>query len=283
MNLRISFYLLFLPLVMISCKNNGKGYTEHSSGLAYKFLETNTSGKSPEAGDIVVLSIKYFTADNQLVDESDFYRMQVTNPTYKGDFHTALQMLQVGDSVSLKLDAADFYERTRKMDLPREFQQGDLICINLRLKNIISASSLENERRSMYHADEQQELNLLKEYLNRANIQQEPAESGLIVVHKVMGMGPSAQKGNTLLVHYSGTTIDGKLFDTSLDKPRPFKFVLGEGAVIKGWEEGFLTMKKGGKARMIIPSKLAYGKDGLGNLILPYSTLIFDVELIDIQ
>jgi len=275
------FFLLIM--VLVSCNTSKDGFTEHSSGLEYKFYDTNTSGANPAAGDIVVLSLKYFTADNRLVDESDFYRMQVTNPAYLGDFHTGLQMLQVGDSVCFKFEAVNYYERTRKMDLPKEFQQGDDVYIYLRLKNIISASSLEKERISMYHTDEQQELNLLAAYLTRINAQTEPMESGLYVIHQQEGNGSNAQDGNTLVVHYSGTTIDGKLFDTSLDKAKPFKFVLGRGEVIKGWDQGFLEMKKGGKAKFIIPSSLAYGKEGFGNTILPYSTLVFNVELIDIQ
>lgn len=274
---------LLLIMIITSCKSSRDGFTEHSSGLEYKFIETNTSGATPARGDIVVLSLKYFTADDRLVDESDFYRMQVKIPAYKGDFHTGLQMLQVGDSVCFRIEAANYYERTRKMDLPIEFQQGDYVFIYLKLKDIISASSLEKERRSIYHTDEKQELNLLAGYLERINVEVEPHESGLYIIHQQEGVGPVAQAGNTIIVHYSGTTIDGKLFDTSLDKARPFKFVLGKDEVIKGWEEGFLEMKMGGKAKFIIPSSLAYGKEGYSNTILPYSTLIFNVELIDIQ
>lgn len=276
-------FIIILLFSLVACKNSGNGYTEHSSGLEYKFFDTNTSGLSPGAGDIVVMSLKYFTADNELVDESDVYRMQVTNPTYQGDIHTGLQMLQVGDSVCFILEAADYYERSRKMDLPKEFQQGDMVYIHLRLQNIISASSLESERRSIYHTDEQQELSLLDDYLNRTNVVVEPSETGLYIIHKEEGMGNKAEVGDIVIVHYSGTTIDGKLFDTSLDKARPFKFTLGNNEVIPGWEQGFLDMKKGGKARFIIPSALAYGKKGFSNVILPYSTLIFDVELIDIK
>jgi len=280
-----SVYSVFLMLMflMFSCKTSNDGFSVHSSGLQYKFFDTNTSGATPETGDIVVLSLKYRTADDRLVDESDFYRMQVTIPVYQGDFHTGLRMLQVGDSVCFKIEAVNFYERTRKMDLPVEFQQGDFVYIYLRLKDIISASSFERERINIYHTDEQQELNLLAGYLERANVEIEPHESGLYVIHKKEGAGPLAKAGNTLSVHYSGTTIDGKLFDTSLDKGRPFKFVLGRSEVIKGWEEGFLELKKGGKAKFIIPSSLAYGKEGWGNTILPYSSLVFDVELIDIK
>lgn len=275
--------ILLLSISLFACKNSGKSYSEHSSGLEYKFYDTNTLGESPEAGDIVVMSLKYFTADNKLVDESDNYRMQVTNPSYQGDIHTGLQMLQVGDSVCFIIEAADYYVKTRKMDLPQEFQQGDKVYIHIRLKNIISASSLMNERRSVYHTDENLELSLLKDYLKRTNVTVEPSNTGLYVVHRNEGYGANAKAGDKLSVHYSGSTIDGKLFDTSLDKGSPLKFTLGRGEVIQGWDQGLLEMKKGGKAKFVIPSSLAYGKNGYSNLILPYSTLVFEIELIDIK
>ena len=209
--------------------------------------------------------------------------MQVTNSSYQGDFHTGLQMLQVGDSVCFKMNASNFYEKTRKTDLPKELKQGDDVYIYLRLKNIISAESLATERRSLYHTDESQEMSLLDAYLERTNTTEEPTESGIYIIHKKEGTGALPQNGSTLFVHYTGSTIDGKVFDTSWDKPEPLSFTLGAGGIIKGWDEGFRKIKKGGKARLIIPSPMAYGKEGFRKLILPYSTLIFDIELIDIQ
>ena len=84
-------------------------------------------------------------------------------------------------------------------------------------------------------------------------------------------------------MHYTGKLENGKKFDSSHDRGSPFAFVLGEGRVIKGWEEGLSSMKIGGKRTLIIPAYLAYGSKGAGNVIPPNATLIFEVELIDIQ
>jgi peptidyl-prolyl cis-trans isomerase A (cyclophilin A) len=97
------------------------------------------------------------------------------------------------------------------------------------------------------------------------------------------GSGPLVLPGQTISAHYTGKTIDGKIFDSSLTRGKPTTFILGKREVINGWDEGFAKLKKGCKARFVIPSKLAYGVDGTGNDILPYSTLIFDVELIDFK
>ena len=97
------------------------------------------------------------------------------------------------------------------------------------------------------------------------------------------GVGPQAQNGDTVLVHYTGTLEDGTKFDSSLDRGKPFSFTLGEGRVIQGWEQGVLGMRTGEKRRLTIAPALAYGETGAGNLIPPNATLIFEVELFGIK
>ncbi len=106
--------------------------------------------------------------------------------------------------------------------------------------------------------------------------------SGLKYEDLKVGDGPSPQNGQTVVVHYTGWLLSLKKFDSSVDRGQPFEFRLGTGGVIKGWDEGVLTMKVGGKRKLIIPPDLGYGASGNGP-IPGNSTLIFEVELLGIK
>jgi FKBP-type peptidyl-prolyl cis-trans isomerase len=96
------------------------------------------------------------------------------------------------------------------------------------------------------------------------------------------GSGPACKTGDTVRVHYTGTLLNGTKFDSSRDRDEPFSFTLGRGMVIKGWDEGVVGMKKGGKRKLTIPADKAYGKAGSPPVIPPDSPLVFDVELVEI-
>ena len=105
----------------------------------------------------------------------------------------------------------------------------------------------------------------------------------LLSVDDVVGTGREAKSGDTVRVHYTGTLMGGKKFDSSRDKGDPFEFKLGTGGVIKGWDQGVPGMKVGGKRRLTIPWDLAYGEAGSPPNIPPKAALKFDIELIEVK
>lgn len=107
--------------------------------------------------------------------------------------------------------------------------------------------------------------------------------SGLESQVLMEGEGSPAQIGNQVAVHYTGKLSDGTVFDSSLDRNKPFVFTLGKGEVIKGWDEGIKGMKVGEKRQLTIPPELAYGATGAGNVIPPNAVLVFEVELLKVS
>jgi peptidylprolyl isomerase len=111
--------------------------------------------------------------------------------------------------------------------------------------------------------------------------------SGLRITDNKIGTGATPQAGQICVMHYTGWLYQngtrGQKFDSSLDRGKPFEFVIGRRQVIAGWDEGVATMKVGGKRTLIIPPELGYGTRGAANVIPPNATLIFDVELLDVK
>lgn len=114
--------------------------------------------------------------------------------------------------------------------------------------------------------------------------------ASLEVTDVVAGTGAAAVPGSRVTVHYSGWLYDharpaqkGRAFDSSRDGGKPFSFELGRGQVIDGWDQGVAGMRVGGQRRLVIPADLAYGASGAGGVIPPGATLVFDVELLDVQ
>ena len=133
----------------------------------------------------------------------------------------------------------------------------------------------------MYAKQELKAEQELSEYLKNNNITPITTESGLNYVITKEGNGEKPAVGTLITVHYTGKLLDGTVFDSSVERNDPFKFVLGIGQVIPGWDEGLQLMSKGSKAVLYIPYYLAYGDRGAGGVIPPFTPLIFEVELID--
>ena len=136
-----------------------------------------------------------------------------------------------------------------------------------------------NEEKKKIEEGKKKEFDQVKKQLKDAI----ETKSGLKYVVTQKGSGPKPEKGSVIKAHYTGMLKDGKVFDSSRNRNQAFQFRVGEGLVIKGWDEALLDMQKGERRLLEIPDKLAYGDRGAPPVIPPNSTLIFDVELVDIK
>lgn len=297
--------LLLVSTIIFSCGNIEKGkypgYEKIEEGLHIKFLEKNEEGRAITVGDVATMDMIY-SLDNDSVlfnskDQNQPIKMQVDSSKFVGDLSGALLKLHEGDSASIIVNAADFFIKTAMMrELPEFVDSSSLVYFEVKVTKVQTMEELQTEEANRNAELEAQESEILEQYLTDNNITIEPTPSGLIFISKEKGSGKAAEAGKTVRVKYEGMLLDGTYFDTSIEEVakreglynegrtyEPIEFVLGQGKVIPGWDEGLTMMKEGGKAKLIIPSDLAYGANPRpGGPITPFSTLIFEVELVEV-
>lgn len=303
--LSLSVSVLFLTAALFSCGKGGNseypGFEKIEEGLYINFLSKNESAKAVEVGDIITMDMTYSTEDDSVLFETASngqpVQMRADTAKYTGDISGAFLMMHEGDSAKLIVSADSFFMNTAGMqELPPFIDSASMLNFTVHISKIQTLEELQAEQSSKNAEMQAAEMQQLSEYLSSEGITANPTASGLIFISKKKGSGKQAEAGQTVKVNYEGMLLDGTYFDTSVEEVakanglyneqrsyEPFEFTLGQGQVIKGWDEGIAMMKVGGKARLIIPSNIAYGANPRpGGPIKPFSTLIFDVELVDI-
>lgn len=282
-----SLFILASVLLIFTACNNSDGYKEADSGLLYKFHKKNKDNRKPQEGDVIVLKLKYEAPDGKLLfnsgDQNRAYMKTLKAPSHRGGgLQEALAMMHINDSASFKINAFKFYRLTeRHQNLPEGINKDDKLTLHIRLLKILDKKDFGKHLSKAQHKSKEKEKKQLKNYLKLTNTKVSPDSSGLYIIHENKGNGIKPDTGDIVKVHYTLKLISGKFLETSLNK-KPMTFKIGEGNVIKGLDIGLQKIKKGGKARLLIPSELAYGKEGKNN-ILPYSTLIYEIELLDVK
>lgn len=278
-------YFLVLIFLLSAC---GEGsFDTDKSGLKYHFFKENKEAAKPVPDDVLVLRMMYKTeSDSVLFNTAEItspFRMRMKKPSHEGGcIEDAFGLMHVGDSARFLIDAVQFFENTKKQERPAFVRDGDKLVFDIKIVKILKSDQFEDEVRALQHASESEEIRLLEHYLKITNVTVLPEKSGLYYIGLQPGTGKKAGHGSTVKIHYTGSFVDGKVFDSSLERNEPFTFQTGSGQVIPGLEEGVLKMKTGGTATLIIPSKLAYGFEQKGP-VPPFSTLIFEVELLEVN
>lgn len=286
-------------LGLASCKNSEfEGYTKSENGVEYKFYNMDEKGTKVNPGDGISIRILYSLkgkngkADTVLFDSkmvsrdgSGIINHILPKSNYYGSLEDAITLMSKSDSASFIISADSFFLKANKLnELPPYIKPGDKLEVFIKMVDVKTKKELdENERKQQEEIAKlrDSEQTKLSQYLTENKITTAPTASGLIFIETQKGktkQKPTAT--DQVTVHYTGMLLDGTVFDSSVQRGEPITFGLNQ--VIPGWTEGIQLMTKGSKAKLIIPSAIAYGPNGSGP-IPPYSTLVFDVELIDIK
>ena len=284
---KILLFLFVATIVIGSCTNNYGEFKVAESGLQYRIVEQNETGQMPQIGDVLELNYSYETEKGKVLFDSREsgrkYMKTLEKPAHTGgSIEDGLAMMHEGDSAIFKISAENFLLFSEKYGrLPEGVDAIDQIVIKVRLINIMDQKDMEQYMSSRFHTDEDVEMEILENYIKNANITAEPTESGLYFIEKNEGSGDYIKQGDEIVVNYTLTLADGSLVETTWGN-EPMTYIVGREKFIAGWEEAIAMMKKGSVATVIIPSKIGYGAEGKGT-IQPYSTLVFEIEILDVK
>ena len=279
-------------------KNPYSGYEKTKNGLYYKFLNKN-DGAMPQQGDLLDVNIGCIVNDTATVIPANDNVMQLMESQFAGDIFEGLAMMHKGDSASFIVNIDSTFKKLMgQPTLPEGFTSSDVMRFEIRLDDFYQESEyakhyalkvkkMADERIVKMKADHPEETakaaQELTDFLVKNKIEVVPTASGLNYVMIQEGNGEKPEVGQMVKVHYTGKLLDGTVFDSSVERGEPISFPLGVGQVISGWDEGISLMSKGEKGVLYIPYYLAYGDRQAGDKILPYSNLMFEVELVDFE
>lgn len=262
-------------------------FLKTANGIEYKIVKASKSKRTPNVGDVMYMNMSYRTerTDSLLFASSDLgeeFRMRLAAPSDKGCIEEALMLLHEGDSAVIKVDAIKFFVKSQgKASIPAFIKKGDRLVFNVRMKKIVSGLDYANANKDVYQKRIDEENSLINRFLINMNYPLKKTDSGLHILTINKGAGKKPSVGSTVKIDYTAAFIDGSVFDSTLERSEPFSFVTGKKEVIVGLEEAVMNMQVGDHCLVIIPFRLAYGDQKYGNVIPPFSTLVFEIELLD--
>ena len=300
--------LMFLALAAMGLAGCNSGFKKGEGGMLYNIV-VDKGGPKIQAGDFVSLNLTLKTDADSVIGstyDNGIPAMQMwQKPQQKGDIITAIDLLSEGDSAVIKINIDSLSKgRPRPAGMKGKYQ-----VYTLKIEKVIAKGNLSDQvfqgRVQAYYTGvvdaakkiaKSAEPVKIKKYIDDNKLNVTKTDSGLYYVITKPGTGVKAAVGDTVVVNYTLKLVSGKVLETSvkadaikyklpvnpmMNQYKPIHFAIGSKGMIRGWDLGMQLLNKGAKATFIIPSSLAYGDHG-NQQFQPYSTLIFDIELVDI-
>jgi len=254
--------------------------TQDPDGSKYQIHESG-NGKKVNVGDLLTFDL-VIKAPNDTVFEDTYKRKQpitlvAQKGTYKGSFENALLHLTQGDSATVFVNADSLFARVQQ-PLPAGITKGADMKFIVKMKTIQTQAEFQKAQ----EVKKTDEVKIMEDFAKKNFPNATKTQYGIYRVVIKEGVGPVITSGQTAKVDYTGKLMSGKVFDSSIGR-QPYDVTIGQGAVIPGWEQALQMMKKGEKSIFFIPSSLAYGEQGAGGVIEPFSPLIFEMEVVDVK
>lgn len=276
-----------IATIFIACGDGKyKGYDKTENGMRYKFFIQNDDTLKPKVGDIATVTMVYGTEDSVLFNTNRF-----PNPLeipvedhFKGDIYEGLKLMSIGDSAEFIISADSFFLITaRYPQLPEYVDSGSFMVFGIKLVDFMTQEEKIKKDQEKLNQRKEQEMLDLEQYIADNSITVQPEESGLYFISEKKGRGRLPKMEEMVTFHMTVGLIDGTKVFSTLDRGEPIEIEFGKRFDTEGLEQGLGMIRKGGKARLIVPSSIGFGAEQRGQVIPPYSTLVYDVEVTNIR
>lgn len=290
--------LIFLAVLIAPFVTRAQnGFIRNAKGVQYKVVSHPTA-EHIKMEDVVTFNVVQKTEKDSVLFSSYVLghpiKIQVKPSESIGDLMDIFPLLCNKDSVVVKVPTDSIFVGHEEARPPFLAKNSNII-FTLKIERVQSLNDAIAERNALMDKMRADETNAANKYIEDHKLQLKSTASGLKYVITRATVNKKVLSGDTLLVNYIGRTTEGKVFDSSIESAAreaglqqpgreyaPLKVVVGQGQVIKGWDEGLQLLTQGSKAILVIPSKLAYGDQGAGDDIKPFSTLIFNIEVVKV-
>ena len=293
----ITFILVFLVVFINSCTTDG--FKEGETGYQYKIVRAG-DGPVFENNQYILMYMDYYDEDDSLLftwtEKNTPVTLQYIDTIWdrRGQIYHGLRKLKVGDSAIFKVNCSDLYEVAFNTSIPYGLNPFSDITIEIGIISMLDptefrmwrANLFKNRRELIKKRKEQQlleDISLIDIYLEGQELIGMELESGIRYIVREQGSGKKPEQGDQVLIHFIGYLLDGTQFDSSFDRNDPHEFTLGSRSVIPGWEQCVAEMPLGSKITFYIPSGLAYGERGFGEMVEPNTVVVYDIELLEIK
>ena len=297
---KIATLLVAGMTLLAACSNDGFKTTD--GGLHYRFDKVNKDGQQVQDGDVLVGEMTFkFDTMTLFTNVGKADRIMQASPNFPGNLHEGLLLMHVGDQATFAIEADTLAKFMQPDQMPPTYQRGtgQKFYYEINLQDIVTKEELEEERNAFMAEAQQRQENepqMIADYVRDNGIAAKPNADGLYVIVKKRGNGPKVATGKEVAVNYTGRLLDGTMFDTSVESDakegdihnpqrtyEPLTYTQGRGQLIPGWEQGVEGQPEGSQLQLIIPSALGYGPRGAGQLIPPFSPLVFDIEIVSVK
>lgn len=294
---KILFTLICFSIAVVGA-NAQVGMQRTAKGLQYQIIGQNAGDKIKQ-NDVITFQVVQKTDRDSILfstyNQGQPVKVQVHPSTNIGDLMDIFPLLAANDSAVIKLPVDSVF-KGHETERPPFLKAGSNLVFNIKILKIQTLNEAIAERNAGLAKIKADEKLNADGYITSHKLVVKTTPSGLKYIITRPGTKPKPLAGDTLLVNYTGRLLNGQVFDTSVEGDakaagtyqqgrdyKPISFPVGQQKVIAGWDEGLLLMNEGSKAQFIIPSGLAYGDQGNGPTIPPFSTLLFDVEIVKVS